>query len=46
MAAVLVETGFIDNAKDASYLADSGYQEAYAEGIARGICDFVGIEFK
>ncbi len=46
MAAALVETAFIDNEADAKYLADAKYREAFAEGIARGICDFVGIEYK
>lgn len=46
MAAALVETAFIDNKADAKYLADAKYRKAFAEGIARGICDFVGIEYK
>lgn len=46
MPAILVETGFIDSANDSKYLADEKYQEAYAEGIARGICDYVGIDFE
>lgn len=46
MPAVLVETGFIDSTSDAAYLADEKYQQAYAEGIAMGICEYTGIEFK
>ncbi len=46
MVAALVETAFIDNAEDAKYLADRKYRKEFAEGIARGICDFVGIEFE
>lgn len=46
MPAALLETAFIDNAADAKYLADAEWREAFAEGIARGICDFVGIEYK
>lgn len=46
MTAILLETGFIDSANDSKYLASDKYREAYAEGIARGICDYIGIEFK
>lgn len=46
MPAVLVETGFIDTLYDAEHLKNPTYQQAYAEGIAKGICDFVGIEYK
>ncbi len=46
MVAALLETAFIDNEGDADYLADEEYQRAFAEGIARGVCDYVGIEYK
>ena len=46
MVSALVETGFIDSANDAKYLADKTSRKDFAEGIARGICDYVGIEFK
>lgn len=46
MTSALVETGFIDSEHDAAYLADPEYRRAFAEGIARGICEFVGIEYK
>lgn len=46
MTAILVETGFIDSANDSVYLASNKYREIYAEGIAKGICDYVGIDFK
>lgn len=46
MTAALLETGFIDSAHDAKYLGSDEYQQKFAEGIAKGICDYVGIEFK
>ncbi len=46
MTAILVETGFIDSANDSVYLASESSREDFAEGIAKGICDYVGIEFK
>lgn len=46
MAAALLETAFIDTASDAAILGNPEYQQRYAEAIARGICDYVGIEYK
>ena len=46
MTAALVETGFIDSANDAKYLGSEKYQQAFAEGIAKGICNYVGIEYR
>ena len=46
MTAILVETAFIDTASDAKHLASESSRKAFAEGIARGICKYVGIEFK
>ncbi len=46
MVSALVETAFIDNAEDVKYLADKKYRKDFAEGIARGICDYVGIDFE
>lgn len=45
MTSILVETGFIDNANDAAYLGSDLYREAFAEGIARGVCDYIGVDF-
>lgn len=45
MPAVLVETAFIDTADDAAKLADSAYQQKYAESIAHGICDYMGVAY-
>lgn len=44
MPAVLVETAFIDHASDSVVLASSLGQDAFAEGIARGICEYLDIE--
>lgn len=46
MTAALLETGFIDSAKDSKYLGSDEYQQAFAEGIAKGICKYVGIEYQ
>ncbi len=46
MTAILLETGFIDSAHDSKYLGSEEYQQAFAEGIAKGICEYVGIEYK
>jgi N-acetylmuramoyl-L-alanine amidase len=40
--AVLVEGGFLSNADEGRKLRKSSYREALAQGIARGIVDFVG----
>lgn len=45
MPAVLVETAFIDTASDAAVLADANYQQRYADGIAKGICEYFGIAY-
>lgn len=44
MRSALVELGFIDNKEDYSILVNK--QNQLAEGIARGICKYLGIEFK
>lgn len=45
MTALLLETAFIDTASDARILGNEDYQQRYAEAIARGICDYTGVEF-
>lgn len=40
MVAALLETGFIDDARNAAKLGNESAQWAYAEGIARGICAY------
>lgn len=45
MTAVLIETAFIDTAGDAAVLANEGFQWAYAESIANGICDYLGVRY-
>lgn len=46
MPATLLETAFIDNSSDAKVLADKNYQKAYATGIAKGVCEFFGLNYK
>lgn len=43
MVAALLETGFIDTEADAAVLGSESKQQAYAEGIANGICEYLGI---
>lgn len=40
MVAALLETGFIDDAADAKKLGDESRQYDFAEGIAKGICEY------
>lgn len=46
MPAILTESGFIDNAKDAAKLKDSNFRQILAVAHAQGICDFFRIQFK
>ena len=46
MPALLLETAFIDTASDAAVLGDPDRQQAYAEAIAKGICEYMGVEYK
>ena len=41
MPSVLVETGFVTGAEDAANLANSGHRQRMAEGIARGILQYI-----
>lgn len=45
MVAVLLETAFIDTEADAAVLGSTGGQQRYAEGIARGICEYCGVSY-
>lgn len=40
---VLVETGFLSNPVDDRQLADPAYQDALADGIARGVLEYLGV---
>jgi N-acetylmuramoyl-L-alanine amidase len=42
MPAVLVEVGFVTGAEDAPRLANAAYRQRLAEGIARGILQYIG----
>ncbi len=46
MVASLIETAFIDDAGDAKKLSDPIYQQLYAEAIARGICEYLGVKYR
>lgn len=41
MPAILIETGFLSNGVEYDNLTDSDYQEKLAEGIAKGIVEFI-----
>jgi N-acetylmuramoyl-L-alanine amidase len=41
MPAILVETGFITNATEQKRLVSKGYQEEIAEGIVKGITEYI-----
>jgi N-acetylmuramoyl-L-alanine amidase len=41
MPSVLVEVGFVTGAEDAANLANSGHRQRMAEGIARGILQYI-----
>ena len=46
MPAVLIEYGFHTNKSDVALLKDSAYRDKLAEATARGVCDWLGIEYK
>lgn len=46
MVAALLETGFIDDAGDAQKLGNESSQYVFAEGIARGICEYFGKSYQ
>ena len=46
MPAILVETAFIDNYDDNRFLASDDGKYKCAVGIYKGICDYLGIEYK
>ena len=46
MPAILVETAFIDNYEDNKFLGSEEGQEKLAVGIAKGTCEYLGIDFK
>lgn len=46
MPAVLIEYGFHTNKEDVALLKDSAYRDKLAEATARGVCNWLGIEYK
>lgn len=46
MPAVLIEFGFHTNKEDVALLKDSAYRDKLAEATARGVCNWLGIEYK
>lgn len=46
MQAVLVELGFISNKNEAELLKDNTFLERAAVCIAKGICKYIGVEYK
>lgn len=45
MPAILVELGFISNAKEEELLRSKEYQEKCADAITKGICAYAGVKF-
>lgn len=45
MPAVLLELGFIDNAKDAKIIRTDEFQNKVAEAVAKGVCQWLGISY-
>lgn len=46
MPACLVECGFMTNLEEATLLRNQEYRTTCAVGIAKGICDYAGVEYK
>jgi len=44
--AILTEIGFISNPKEESLMKDSAWDNKVSSAIARGICNFLGIDYK
>lgn len=45
MPAILLELGFIDNARDAKYISANDFENQVTEAVARGVCEWLGISF-
>lgn len=45
MPAVLLELGFIDNARDAKYISDDAFQTKVAEAATKAVCEWIGIAY-
>lgn len=43
--AVLIEHGFHTNREDVALLRDGAYRDKLAEAAARGVCDFLGVDW-
>ena len=46
MPAVLVEGGFMDNPHEARLLNSNEYREVIAKALAKGICEYYGVDYK
>lgn len=46
MPAVLIELGFMDNWNDVKVMCTSKFQNECAEGIAKAICEYLGVSYK
>lgn len=46
MPAVLVELGFMDNWNDVKVMCTEKFQDECAEGIAKAICEYLGVKYK
>lgn len=45
MPAILLELGFIDNARDAKYISTDDFQNKVAEAVAKAVCEWLGVAY-
>ncbi|MDU6996593.1 MAG: N-acetylmuramoyl-L-alanine amidase [Terrisporobacter othiniensis] len=46
MPATLIELGFMDNWEDVKVMCTEKFQDECAEGIAKAICEYLGVDYK
>jgi N-acetylmuramoyl-L-alanine amidase len=46
MPAILTESGFMDNLKEAKTMLDPVFQKQIAEAMCKGICDYFSVDYK
>lgn len=46
MPAILVETAFISNTAEERLLRENDFQDRVAAGIVKGICEYIGVDYK
>jgi N-acetylmuramoyl-L-alanine amidase len=46
MPSVLVEGGFMDNPSEARLLNSNEYRDVFAKALAKGVCEYYGVDYK